>query len=390
MKKICIVTAIRSEYGILRNLIRKLAEDTQVDLRLVVTGAHLSEEFGFTYKQIEEDGFKIDKKIEIPLDVSSEKGISIAMGEALKSFTKYFKEEKFDLVILLGDRYETFAIASAATLTKTPIAHLHGGELSLGAIDDAFRHSITKMSNIHFTSTEDYRKRVIQLGEDPSRVFNVGALGVENIKNLELKSKKELEEDLNINLEGKYAVLAYHPVTLSNVPIREQIHVLLEGIRKSVEEYDFKYIIIGSNADQSAFEINELFEIFAKEKSNNVFFFKTLDLINYLSLLQNAEFMIGNSSSGIIEAPSFKIPVINIGSRQKGRITSKENLNIDLNKEEIEFNVKRCLYDDEFKKRVFSAKNPYEKEGTSDSIVVLIKDVLNKNKINLQKEFYDL
>lgn len=390
MKKVCIVTAIRSEYGILRNLIRKFSEDSQIDFRLVVTGAHLSEEFGFTYKRIEEDGFKIDEKIEIPLDVSNEEGISIAMAEALKSFAKYFNKEKFDLIVLLGDRYETFAIATAATLTKTPIAHLHGGELSLGAIDDAFRHSITKMSNIHFTSTEDYRKRVIQLGEDPSRVFNVGALGVENIKNLDLKSKKELEEDLNINLEGKYAVLAYHPVTLSVVPIREQIHILLESIRKSVEEYDLKYIIIGSNADQNALEINELFGIFTREKSNNVFFFKTLELIDYLSILKNAEFMIGNSSSAIIEAPSFKLPVINIGDRQMGRITSKASLNIDLNKEDIEFNIKRCLYDEEFKKSVFNANNPYEKEGTSDSILIIIKDILNKNKINLQKKFFDL
>ena len=390
MKKVCIVTAIRSEYGILRNLIKKLSKDNQVDFKLAVTGAHLSEDFNLTYKQIEEDGFKIDKKIEIPLDVSNEEGISVAMSETLKSFTEYFNEEKFDIVLLLGDRYETFSIATAATLTKTPIAHLHGGELSLGAIDDVFRHSITKMSNLHFTSTEEYRKRVIQLGEDPNRVFNVGALGVENIKNLELKTKKELEKDLNINLEGNYAVLAYHPVTLSNVSIREQIHVLLESIRKSIDEYDLKYIIIGSNADQKALEINELFEIFAKEKANNVFFFKTLELIDYLSALQSAEFMIGNSSSGIIEAPSFKIPVINIGNRQKGRITTKVSLNINLNKDNIESNIKRCLYDEEFKKSVYNAINPYEKEGSSDSIIIIIKNILNKNKINLEKEFYNL
>ncbi len=390
MKKICIVTAIRSEYGILRNLIRKFSADSSVDFKLAVTGAHLSKDFGLTYKQIETDGFKIDKKIEIPIDVSSEEGISIAMAEALKSFTKYFKEEKFDLIFLLGDRYETLAIATAATLTKTPIAHIHGGELTYGAIDDSFRHSITKMSNLHFASTEKYRKRIIQLGENPSRVFNVGSLGVENIKTLTLRNKEELEKKLNINLDKQYAILIYHPVTLDVIPIREQISILLEGIKKSIEEDNLKYIILGANADKDSIEINNLFELFASKNSKKVSYFKTLELIDYLSLLNNAKLMIGNSSGAIIEAPSFKVPVINIGDRQKGRITSASTLNVNLNKEDIESSIKKCLYNEDFKEKVLNTKNPYEKEGSSDSIIIITKDILNKDNIQLQKEFYDI
>ena len=389
MKKVCIVTAIRSEYGLLRNLIKKLSIDQGIDFRLAVTGAHLLPEFGNTYREIEQDGINIDKKIEIPIDVSNEIGISIAMAEALKKFTKYFKEEEFDLVILLGDRYETLSIASAAMLTKTPIAHLHGGELTLGAIDDAIRHSITKMSQIHFTSTNEYKERVIQLGENPERVFNVGAIGVENIRNLVLRNKEELESKLNINLDNKYAILIYHPVTLENYCLQNQISELLNAIEESIIENDLNYIIIGSNADQGGLEINSIFQNLSEKHSKNISFFKSLELIDFLSLLKNAEFMIGNSSSGILEAPSFGIPTINIGSRQKGRIAANSVLNIDLNKDEIKRNIEKSLYDEDFRNKVKDVKNPYEKEATSDNIIKIIKEFLNSN-IDLQKDFYDI
>lgn len=389
MKKVCIVTAIRSEYGLLRNLIKKLSIDQGIDFRLAVTGAHLLPEFGNTYREIEQDGINIDKKIEIPIDVSNEIGISIAMAEALKKFTKYFKEEEFDLVILLGDRYETLSIASAAMLTKTPIAHLHGGELTLGAIDDAIRHSITKMSQIHFTSTNEYKERVIQLGENPERVFNVGAIGVENIRNLVLRNKEELESKLNINLDNKYAILIYHPVTLENYCLQNQISELLNAIEESIIENDLNYIIIGSNADQGGLEINSIFQNLSEKHSKNISFFKSLELIDFLSLLKNAEFMIGNSSSGILEAPSFGIPTINIGSRQKGRIAANSVLNIDLNKDEIKRNIEKSLYDEDFRNKVKDVKNLYEKEGTSDNIIKIIKEFLNSN-IDLQKDFYDI
>lgn len=389
MKKVCIVTAIRSEYGLLRNLIKKLSIDQGIDFRLAVTGAHLLPEFGNTYREIEQDGINIDKKIEIPIDVSNEIGISIAMAEALKKFTEYFKEEEFDLVILLGDRYETLSIASAAMLTKTPIAHMHGGELTLGAIDDAIRHSITKMSQIHFTSTNEYKERVIQLGENPERVFNVGAIGVENIRNLVLRNKEELESKLNINLDNKYAILIYHPVTLENYCLQNQISELLNAIDESIIENDLNYIIIGSNADQGGLEINSIFQNLSEKHSKNISFFKSLELIDFLSLLKNAEFMIGNSSSGILEAPSFGIPTINIGSRQKGRIAANSVLNIDLNKDEIKRNIEKSLYDEDFRNKVKDVKNPYEKEATSDNIIKIIKEFLNSN-IDLQKDFYDI
>lgn len=321
MKKICVLTAIRSEYGLLKNLIRKLSLEEDIDLRVVVTGAHLSADFGYTYKEIEDDGIKIDKKIEIPLDTSSSIGISHAMSDVLIKFTEYFNEEKFDLLIILGDRYETFAVAIAAMLVNIPIAHIHGGEITLGAIDDAIRHSITKLSHIHFPSTESYMNRIIQLGENPNTVFNVGALGVENIINLNIKSKEDLSKEFNIDLSNKYAVLVYHPVTLSNIDINEQIDIIINGIKESIDN-GLKYIIIGANADKFGEQINKIFEDFAIQ-NNNVFFLKTMSNESYLSLIKNAEFIIGNSSSGILEAPSLNIPTINIGDRQARKNCSR-------------------------------------------------------------------
>lgn len=321
MKKICVLTAIRSEYGLLKNLIRKLSLEEDIDLRVVVTGAHLSADFGYTYKEIEDDGIKIDKKIEIPLNTSSSIGISHAMSDVLIKFTEYFNEEKFDLLIVLGDRYETFAVAIAAMLVNIPIAHIHGGEITLGAIDDAIRHSITKLSHIHFSSTESYMNRIIQLGENPNTVFNVGALGVENIINLNIKSKEDLSKEFNIDLSNKYAVLIYHPVTLSNIDIKEQIDIIINGIKESIDN-GLKYIIIGANADKFGEQINKIFEDFAIQ-NNNIFFLKTMSNESYLSLIKNAEFIIGNSSSGILEAPSLNIPTINIGDRQARKNCSR-------------------------------------------------------------------
>ena len=243
------------------------------------------------------------------------------MSDVLIKFTEYFNEEKFDLLIVLGDRYETFAVAIAAMLVNIPIAHIHGGEITLGAIDDAIRHSITKLSHIHFSSTESYMNRIIQLGENPNTVFNVGALGVENIINLNIKSKEDLSKEFNIDLSNKYAVLIYHPVTLSNIDIKEQIDIIINGIKESIDN-GLKYIIIGANADKFGEQINKIFEDFAIQ-NNNIFFLKTMSNESYLSLIKNAEFIIGNSSSGILEAPSLNIPTINIGDRQARKNCSR-------------------------------------------------------------------
>lgn len=388
-KKICILTTIRSEYGLLKNLIKKLSLEEDIDLRIVVTGAHLSSDFGNTYKEIENDGIKIDKKIEITLDISSSIGISNVMSEVLVKFTKYFNKGKFDLLIVLGDRYETFAVVIAAMLKKMPIAHIHGGEITLGAIDDVIRHSITKFSHIHFPSTEEYRKRIIQLGENPNTVFNVGALGVENIKKLNVKTKEELSNKFNINFKKKYAILIYHPVTLSNISIEEQINIIIDAIFDSIND-GLNYIIIGANADKDGNRINELFNKFANNNKENVFFYKTMTYENYLSLLKNAEFIIGNSSSGILEAPSFKISTINIGDRQGGRIAADSVISVDLNKKEISKAIEKSLYDNEFKSFIKTIKNPYEGNNTSDEIISIIKKILNDDSINLKKKFYDL
>lgn len=390
MYKVCVLTAIRSEYGLLRNLIKKLNKDDYIDLRVVVTGAHLSSEFGYTYKEIEQDGILIDKKIKIPLDTNSSIGISNAISSTIISFTEYFNKEKFDLLIVLGDRYETFAVTIAAMNEKLPIAHLHGGELTAGAIDESIRHAITKMSYIHFPSTEEYRKRIIQLGENPDRVFNVGALGVENIKDLTFKSKQDLETKFNIDLKDKYAVLIYHPVTLSNINIEVQLKELLNGIKESLNNYQLKYVILGANADKDGLEINKIFKEFTEENKNKVYFFTSLNVEEYLSLLKYSEFVIGNSSSGILEAPSFNMPTINIGDRQRGRISAKSVINIDLNKDLIIQSINKCLYNKDFKDLVQNVENPYDKDGTSDNIVRIIKDILKSGNIDLKKDFYDL
>ncbi len=390
MKKVCVVTAIRSEYGLLKNLINKLNNEDDIELKLVVTGAHLLSDFGNTVAEIEEDGLKIDKKIEIILETKNSVDISKAMADTLIEFTKYFEKEKFDLLVLLGDRYEALAIATAAMNTKTPIAHLYGGSTTVGAMDDVIRHAITKMSYIHFTGTERYRKRVIQLGEDPDRVFVVGTLGVENIKQMPLKTQKELEDELKISLEEKYAVLVYHPVTLSKISINKQIKELTKGLEDSIHNYDLKYIIIGANADKGGLEINEQLKAFSKQNKEKVYFFKSLTVKNYLSLIKNSEFLIGNSSSGIVEVPSFKVPTINIGERQKGRISAKSIINIDIENKKIAKAIEKCLFDKEFKEYVKTVENPLEKENTSDNIINIIRNFLFKESIDLQKIFYDL
>lgn len=233
-KKICVVTGTRAEYGLLRPIIKKIDENPDFKLQLIVTGMHLSPEFGLTYKNIESDGFQIDEKVEILLSSDTSVGVSKSMGLALISFSESYQRLNPDLIIILGDRYETFSAAAAASVGNIPLAHLHGGELTEGAFDDSFRHSMTKMSYLHFTSTEEYRKRVIQLGENPERVFNVGALGVENILNSDLLSKKELEKELNISLSKKYILIVFHPVTLENKTAKHNFKELL----KVVDKYD--------------------------------------------------------------------------------------------------------------------------------------------------------
>ena len=316
MVRICVVTATRAEYGLLRPVIKGMMNNPDFEVSLVVTGMHLSPEFGLTYREIENDGIPISKKIDILLSADSPSAISKSMGLALISFGEYFSENNFDMVLLLGDRYETLAVACAAVNARIPIAHMHGGEITEGAVDDAFRHAITKMSYLHFTSTEAYRKRVIQMGENPDRVFNVGSTGIENIENVDLLSRDELSQELGMNLSKDYAVVTFHPVTLENYTAEEQINELLEAID---EFSDMSFIITKANADQNGRIINSILEKYAEDHIN-ARVYDSLGMRRYLSALKYASMVIGNSSSGIIEAPSFRIPTVNIGDRQKGRV----------------------------------------------------------------------
>lgn len=384
MKKICVVTGTRAEYGLLKPLIKRIHDDTEVELQLVVTGMHLSPEFGLTYKEIENDGFPIMDKNEMLLSSDTPNGITKSVGLGTIGFADIFTRITPDIIVLLGDRYETFAAATAAMIHRVPIAHIHGGELTEGAIDDAIRHSITKMSSLHFTSTDEYRKRVIQLGEQPESVYSVGALGVENIKKQPLLSKEELENSINFKLDKPYVVITYHPVTLEENSAENQFKSLLNSLDK-IKGY--KMIFTKANSDTEGRVINQLIDEYVDKNKENAIAFTSLGMIGYLSSLKYCEMVIGNSSSGILEAPSFHIPTVNIGNRQKGRVRAESVVDCGNSEDEIQKAVRKA----EKMKQSGICKdviNPYEGKNTSEKIYKVIVGFLNNSKIS--KEFYDI
>lgn len=383
-KIVSILTATRAEYGLLKPLISKLVLDCDLDVRIVATGAHLSPEFGLTFREIENDGFAIDKKIEILLSSDTASSISKSMGIAMISFADYFSELNPDLLVILGDRYETLAVAIVAMNQRIPIAHLYGGETTEGAIDESVRHALTKLSHLHFTSTDEYRNRVIQLGEEPNRVFNVGAIGIENIMNERLLNREELSLELNIDLSKPFAVVTFHPVTLEENSAETQICALLEAC-KQLNDYNF--IFTKANADIEGRIINYYIDKYSFE-NNNIFSFTSLGMIKYLSALKHSIMVIGNSSSGILEAPSFKIPTINIGSRQKGRIQSNSVINCEPNLESI-LDAFNKATDKDFIHLTKKVINPYGDGVTSGKITNELKKYLD-DKIDLKKKFYNL
>lgn len=385
MKKIIsVLTATRAEYGLLKPLIKKLSKIEEFDIRIVATGMHLSQEFGLTYKEIEQDGFIIDKKIEILLSSDTSSSVSKSMGLAMISFADYFSSLKPNLLIVLGDRYETLAVSLVAMNEKIPIAHLYGGEKTEGAIDDVIRHSITKLSYLHFTSTDEYRKRVVQLGEHPSRVFNVGALGIENILNEKLLTKKELETSLNITLDKKYAIATFHPVTLEDKTAKTQITNLLDVCS---EYKNINFIFTKSNADANGRMINKILDEYEK-KVDNIYVFTSLGMLRYLSALKYCSFVIGNSSSGLLEAPTFKIPTINIGDRQKGRQKASSVIDCLPDKSSIQKAIDKAI-ENEFIDISKNTVNPYGDGNSSDKIIKILKKYLLKENIDLKKSFYD-
>jgi GDP/UDP-N,N'-diacetylbacillosamine 2-epimerase (hydrolysing) len=383
MKKICVVTGTRAEYGLLYWFLKEIESDKELQLQVIVTGMHLSPEFGLTYKEIEKE-FKINKKIEMLLSSDTSVGISKSMGLAQISFAESYDELKPDIVIVLGDRYEIFSATSAAMIARIPIAHIHGGEKTEGAFDESIRHSITKMSHLHFTATEEYKNRVIQLGEHPSRVFNVGGMGIENIKRLELLNKKEFEKSIEFKLNSKNILVTFHPVTLENSTAKEQFQQLLDAID---ELEDTNIIFTKANSDTDGRVINQMIDEYVTKNFQKSVQFTSLGQLRYLSALQYVDAVVGNSSSGLAEAPSFKIGTINIGDRQKGRIKASSVIDCEPNKDSILKSFEK-LYSKEFQNSLINVKNPYGDGCASKRIVEILKNVDLKNI--LKKSFYDL
>lgn len=385
MKKITVLTATRAEYGLLSNVIRRLKKEKDVTVNVVVTGMHLSPEFGLTYQEIEADGIEINKKIEILLSSDTPIAVSKSMGLAMISFAEYFDDSRPDALLVLGDRYETLAVCCAAMNARIPIIHLHGGETTEGLIDEAVRHSITKMSYLHFTTTEPYKNRVIQLGENPSRVFHVGAPGVENVLNMQLLHKQELEESIGFGLNKEYVVITYHPVTLESDGIEKQ----MESLFSAFDRFDdLLFVFTKANADANGRLVNQMIDSYVAKHKNAVAF-ESLGLVRYLSAVKYCKAVIGNSSSGIIEVPSFGVPTVNIGDRQKGRIRAESVIDADTNAEGI-FQAMKTAFSDEIMVVCKHVKNPYEKKDTSEQIVKLIKSEVLFANVELKKEFYDI
>ena len=386
MKRIGIMTGTRAEYGLLKSLMQEINKDNDLELYLIVSGMHLSPEFGMTYKEIEEDGFEINAKVEMLLSSDSPAGISKSIGLGVIGFADEFQRADLDMLILLGDRYEALSAAISAMVMRIPIAHLHGGELTEAAIDEGIRHSITKMSYLHFTSTEQYRNRVIQLGENPERVFYVGALGVENIKKINLMTKEELEKSIHFEIDENTVVVTYHPVTLENNTVEEQFLNLLKVLDRNPK---IRMIFTKANADTNGRIVNELIDKYTAQNSERACAFMSLGQKRYLSALKYCRIVIGNSSSGIIEAPSFGKPIINIGDRQKGRICADSVINCGYTQQEIQQAMETALTK-EFENKASNCRNPYEKENTAANIISVIKVYLLNDKIKLKKGFYDI
>lgn len=383
MRKICVVTGTRAEYGLLYWLLKEIKADSELKLQLIVTGMHLSPEFGLTYKEIEKE-FKIDKKIEILSSSHTSLDICAEMAIVYEKFAPALAELKPDILVLLGDRYEIFGLAGVASIMQIPIAHIHGGETTQGAFDEAFRHSITKMSHIHFAATNEYANRIIQLGEEPSRVFNVGGPGIENIKKLNLLNKDEFEKSIKFKLAKKNILITFHPVTLENSSAREQFNELLNALD---ELDDTNFIFTKANSDTDGDVINKMIDEYVSQNPQKAVAFASLGQLRYLSAIKFVDIVLGNSSSGLLEVPSFKKATINIGDRQKGRARASSVIDVRPVKEEILAAIKR-VYSKEFEQTLKDTINPYDGSNPSKKMVKILKET--KLDGILKKKFYDI
>lgn len=382
-RKICVVTGTRAEYGLLRWVMEGIRAVPDFELQIIATGMHLSPEFGLTYRDIEQDGFTIDSKVELLLSSDTSVGVAKSMGLGMIGFADALNELKPNLLVVLGDRFEMFSAVSAALIAGIPVAHLHGGETTEGAFDEAIRHSITKMSHLHFVATEDYRKRVIQLGEHPDRVFLVGGLGIDNIKKLTLLDRKTLEVSLGFELGARNLLVTFHPVTLENATSSQQMAELLAAL-ETLE--DTRLIFTMPNADTGSRALFGMVERFVAAHDNARVFI-SLGQSRYLSCVRHVDGVVGNSSSGLIEVPSFGKGTINIGDRQRGRLKAESVIDCSPDRQSIAAALQR-LYSPVFQATLKTVRNPYGEGGTSEKIVQVLRDYPLESV--LKKSFYDL
>lgn len=386
MRKICIVSGSRAEFGFLVPLMKEIKKDKNLELQILITGSHLSIENGLTIKEIEEFNFKINQKIDLKLKSNNKKDMTNAIAKGLNKFPEAFEVLKPDLIVVIGDRFEILSVVLSAYIHKIPVLHISGGELTYGSLDDGFRHSITKFSSIHCTSTELYRKRVIQMGENPSSVFYTGEIDLENIKKMSFYSQKELENLLSFKFKNDYKLLiTYHPLTIEG---KEKNISEFSNILKTLEQIkNTDFVFTGSNSDTYGKVINKMIKKFISKNQDKSVFIHSMGRKAYLSMLKISNGVIGNSSSGIIEAPSFGIGSINIGNRQKGRVKAESVIDSDSNPNILNMAFKK-LFSDKFQKSIKNIKNPYEKENSVKEIIKILKNYPLEN-INY-KEFYDL
>ena len=383
MKKIAVVTGTRAEFGLLSPLLDEILNDKEMELQLIVTAMHLSPEFGYTVDEIERKGYRIDKKVESLLSSDSAVGITKSIGMAMIGFADALYDLNPDLVTILGDRTEMLAAATAAMIANIPIAHIHGGETTEGAYDESIRHAITKMSYLHFSSTEIYRKRIIQLGEQPDRVFNVGAIGIDSIKRLDLLSKAKFEESIGFELGKKNILITFHPVTLENQSAKKQFEAILEFLNTLKDTH---FIFTHANSDKNGRVINQMIEEFVNNNEHRSIAFKSLGQLRYLSALNFMDVVLGNSSSGILEVPFFNIPTINVGDRQKGRILSESVIQAEPTMEAIKSAYEK-VNDSTFRTKIKNQKQLYGSGNTVEKIMDVFR---NHNVNNLKKTFYDI
>lgn len=382
-RKICVVSTSRADYGLLFWLLKEIKKSRFLELSLVLSGSHLEERLGLTYKEIERD-FKHFYKIPLGLENDDETALCLAFSAGVAGFSKVLEQIKPDIMVLLGDRYEMLSAGIAGMLRAVPLAHIHGGESTQGAIDEGIRHALTKMSHIHFCATSLYKRRIIQLGENPARVYNVGGLGVENIKRLELLGKKDFENSLGFKLGKKNILVTFHPQTIEKKSASKQFSQILNALDSLKDTH---FIFTGANADNGGKIINEMAQSYCLKNPEKAIFAISLGQLRYLSAIKHADIVLGNSSSGISEAPSLKKATINIGKRQKGRIKAASIIDTKCDKSKILKAIKKA-YSKDFQAKLKSVKNPYDSGFASKKIIKVLENI----KLNgiLKKKFYDL